>query len=43
MDTQQTTNKQPMVNQWETSRHRDGCFLGDIRLTQVRLGKDRLG
>ena len=32
-----------MVNQLETSRHRDGCFLGDIRLTQVRLGKDRLG
>ena len=43
VDIQQTTNEQPMVNQWETSRHRDGCFLGVIRLTQVRLGKVRLG
>ena len=43
VDIQQTTNEQPMVNQWETSRHRDGCFLGVIRLTQVRLGKVREG
>ena len=34
---------QPEEHREETSRQQDGCFLGDTRLTQVRLGKDRLG
>ena len=32
-----------MAYQEETIGHPDGCFLGDTRLTQVRLGKDSIG
>ena len=39
---EEPSETEEMVHQEETICHPDGCFLGDNRLTQVRLGKDRV-
>ena len=40
---EEPSETEEMVHQEETICHPDGCFLGDTRLTQVRLGKDSIG
>ena len=41
--TQAASQPSEAAPQAEANGVTDGCFLGDSRLTQVRLGKDRLG